>query len=53
MRLNINTVSFNGVFISCGEEVIVLAEDSDADGVAFCQVSYGKKKGWLKTEHLQ
>ena len=53
MRLNINTCSFNGVFISCGEVVSVLDEAIAEDGVAFYHVAYGKRKGWLKQEHTE
>ena len=53
LRLNINTNSFNGVFVSCGEEVAVLAEAIAEDGVPFYSVAYGKRKGWLKQEHCK
>ena len=50
--LNINKTSFNGVFITCGEEVTILEERMADDGTACYQVAYGKRKGWIRKEHV-
>lgn len=52
LRVHINRDSFNGVFISCGEEVTILEEQTADDGTPYYQVMYGKRKGWIKKEHI-
>ena len=52
LRLNIETPSFNGVFIDDGESVGIVDEATAEDGVLFYHVLYGKRRGWIKGEHV-
>ena len=52
MRANLTSEAFNGVFISSGEDVLILAEGTDSDGISYYNVKYGKKLGWIKQAHV-
>ena len=52
LRGNINTESFNGVFVDSGEQVTILAEAEATDGTIFINIAYGKKKGWIRADHV-
>ena len=53
LRGNINHESFNGVYIDNGEEIKIQSEAVATDGSKFLNVVYGKKKGWIRAEHVQ
>lgn len=52
LRANLTSEAFNGVFISSGEDVLILAEGTDSDGISYYNVKYGKKLGWIKQAHV-
>ena len=53
LRMNLTTAAFNNVFVSSGEAVEILGEGTDGEGIPYCHIQYGKKKGWIKKAHVQ